>query len=1084
MNLGRSVALKLLHSDRLEAPGTTRLVDEARAIAPLNHPHIVQVYDVGEHVDALFLALEYVDGETLKERADRERIGVDEVLRVARAIADALAHAHAAGVIHCDLKPSNVMLGKDGRLRVVDFGLAHTETGRQRRGGGTPNWMAPEQWRGGVPSDRIDIWALGAIAAHLLTGAHPHGDVEVRGHVAAGGVPSIERSRLEPLVPPPLIDLIVRSLDPQPQNRPSARAWFNALDEILDNREPAQPNDGPYRGLAAFNEEHARFFFGREQEIEAFLERLREVPCLPIVGPSGAGKTSFLHAGIVPRLHARERWTVIGMRPGARPIETLAHHVLAATSPAESSQHVDEPVAIFAAALRQTPTLLAARLMTIAFARGTKVLLAIDQLEELRTNGAPEEDIHCFLGILLNAADDPREPVRIIFAIRDDFLSVVPGVRSLFVPRRLGAIELRRIIVGPLRSIDYRFDDESVVDDMLAEFSDDEAAALPLLQFACRALWDARDEKRRLLLRSAYERMGGVAGALAKHAAGAVSELTASEQRIARQLLVRLVVGTARRAVERDRLLAGLPEPAGLVVDRLLAARLLVQQSPQAGAPSVVEIAHESLLRTWEQLSRWLDESHEERRSLAELDEAARFWERRGRRDEETWSDADLAAARERIARFDLAIPSHVAGFLSAGENYRARLRHQRRNRNISVATLALTITVGSLTLAAAYRQQKMAAERQAEDLRLAGRDFGQFELVLTPFDKADHLQRAIDAVALPALSWRLYGQQQGDPHKPGAPIPGDLVRVVSVARGRTRIDRVDAPGGLAFLRVDGRGRAGETCAPSWIRLQSLPGYASRRGPISKIEIAIPTCQASAEGMITIGAGAFVYGGPGEPATHFPDYVEPEQVVELGEYGIDRAEVSNADFEPFAKLQAITGYAVPTYPAEPAVAHAGAGPDMPVTAIDAFEAEAFCRYMGKRLPSDFEWTKAARGGMTIDGKLNPWPRRLYPWGPQVRPRCANVDGTADGFRWVAPAGASTCDESPYGVLNLAGNVAEWISREGQTDKDANPNRTIRAGQVDSPPELEHATTVFRNTREARQFSFALGVRCASGGRVE
>jgi formylglycine-generating enzyme required for sulfatase activity len=156
---------------------------------------------------------------------------------------------------------------------------------------------------------------------------------------------------------------------------------------------------------------------------------------------------------------------------------------------------------------------------------------------------------------------------------------------------------------------------------------------------------------------------------------------------------------------------------------------------------------------------------------------------------------------------------------------------------------------------------------------------------------------------------------------------------------------------------------------------------------------------------------------------------------------------------------------------------------MPVTSLDASAAEAFCRFMGKRLPSDFEWTKAARGGLTVGGQPNPHPRRLFPWGATPDDRCVNADGEQDGFKWVAGAASYACGASPYGGLNFAGNVAEWISREGQTDHDS-ALRVVRGGAVNSPRQLEQTTTVFRNAREERYFDFTIGLRCVAGGRPQ
>src|SRR5262249_34458565 len=127
-----------------------------------------------------------------------------------------------------------------------------------------------------------------------------------------------------------IVDLICRSLAHQPSARPAAAEWVRILDDMLRGHGEAFTEDGPYPGLAAFDELHARFYFGREREIDKFVELLRESPHVPIIGPSGAGKSSFLHAGVIPRLRVRERWTVISLRPGGDPIGALARRVVLA----------------------------------------------------------------------------------------------------------------------------------------------------------------------------------------------------------------------------------------------------------------------------------------------------------------------------------------------------------------------------------------------------------------------------------------------------------------------------------------------------------------------------------------------------------------------------------------------------------------------------------------------------------------------------------------------------------------------------------------------------------------------------------
>jgi len=188
LSLHRKVALKFLlpAAGREDADG--RLLREARAAAHLDHPFICKVYEVGEHDGRPFLAIEYVDGVTVRDRLAEGRLPLNEALRIACEVADALHFAHTRGIIHRDLKPANVMLGADGHVKVMDFGIAKqlaapvaadavtaalpTAT-RPGELTGTLAYMSPEQLRGETVDQRSDVFAFGMLLNELLTGIHP-----------------------------------------------------------------------------------------------------------------------------------------------------------------------------------------------------------------------------------------------------------------------------------------------------------------------------------------------------------------------------------------------------------------------------------------------------------------------------------------------------------------------------------------------------------------------------------------------------------------------------------------------------------------------------------------------------------------------------------------------------------------------------------------------------------------------------------------------------------------------------------------------------------------------------------------------
>src|SRR4051812_7493331 len=193
--LGRDVAIKVLPSDvGRDADRLSRFRREAHLLASLNHPNIAAIYGLEDADGTPFLALELVEGEDLKERLARGPIPVAEAIEIAEQIAEALEDAHNKGIVHRDLKPANVKLTKDGKVKVLDFGLAKAwagESGDSRASGpmvsasptlaahtgtiagvilGTAAYMSPEQARGKAVDRRADVWAFGVLVWEMLTG--------------------------------------------------------------------------------------------------------------------------------------------------------------------------------------------------------------------------------------------------------------------------------------------------------------------------------------------------------------------------------------------------------------------------------------------------------------------------------------------------------------------------------------------------------------------------------------------------------------------------------------------------------------------------------------------------------------------------------------------------------------------------------------------------------------------------------------------------------------------------------------------------------------------------------------------------
>lgn len=237
--LGRRVALKFLHTDRSVGDESERFVREARAIASLDHPNICTLYGIHHTTDRhMFLAMAYYEGETLKQRLARGRPPLAASLDIARQIAGGLAAAHAAGVVHRDVKPANVMLC-GALVKVLDFGIAKvadqaalTLLGTAL---GTAAYMAPEQAEGRAVDYRADIWALGAVVYEMVTGRLPF---EARGFaslVAGATGPPRPRS-IRPDVPADLEACVLRALTLDPGQRFSSMTEFASALEAIQRR--------------------------------------------------------------------------------------------------------------------------------------------------------------------------------------------------------------------------------------------------------------------------------------------------------------------------------------------------------------------------------------------------------------------------------------------------------------------------------------------------------------------------------------------------------------------------------------------------------------------------------------------------------------------------------------------------------------------------------------------------------------------------------------------------------------------------------------------------------------------------------
>lgn len=219
--LGRVAALKVIRDDfRGDTEAVQRFIREAQSASTLQHPGIVTIYDisVGEQ---MYIAMEYVDGGNLRDRLNKQAMPVKDFMRMAVDICDALAVAHAKGIIHRDIKPENIMLTKEGKIKITDFGLASITTATKMtmvgQVLGTPLYMAPEQILGKPTDNRSDIYALGITFYEMLTGNVPfsEGDIGYRHIHETPESPSL----INPAIPDSLEKIILKSIEKRPDDR-------------------------------------------------------------------------------------------------------------------------------------------------------------------------------------------------------------------------------------------------------------------------------------------------------------------------------------------------------------------------------------------------------------------------------------------------------------------------------------------------------------------------------------------------------------------------------------------------------------------------------------------------------------------------------------------------------------------------------------------------------------------------------------------------------------------------------------------------------------------------------------------------
>jgi len=505
----------------------------------------------------------------------------------------------------------------------------------------------------------------------------------------------------------------------------------------------------PYRGLFAFREEDAPFFFGRETFTAQLLEAVHRKQLVAVIGASGSGKSSVVFAGLIPQLRCQDHQLIISHRPGEQPFLSLAMVLIPDLEPqkSETEQLIESHKLAIALRSKELNLLDVIKRILQKNSSKTQLLWVIDQFEELYTLCSNGEERQQWLESLL-AAIKGIPQLRIVITLRADFLGKAIAYRPFAdalqnADVKLGPMnrdELQRAITQPVEKMGMLI--EEGLTDRILDAVEGEPGNLPLLEFALTLLWEKPRNGR--LNHAAYKNIGGVESALALHAQDVYNQLNAKEQRIAKRIFLELTqigIGTedTRRQVLKQNLLqigsltldSDAQALVESVIQKLATAKLVVTSEFGEGLTptAMVEVVHEALIRHWPLLRQWLDENREKLLRQRAIEAAAAEWQQQQEPEELAYllqgsklSEAEgfLATDDEGVVLSNLAREYIIVSqatrdrLLKQEEERRQRELQQERKARIAAqrTTLAAITTTLIILMAAAFawwqRQQSL----------------------------------------------------------------------------------------------------------------------------------------------------------------------------------------------------------------------------------------------------------------------------------------------------------------------------------------------------------------------------------------
>ncbi|MBS2020174.1 MAG: AgmX/PglI C-terminal domain-containing protein [Deltaproteobacteria bacterium] len=795
-----------------------RVVDEARTLCRVQHPNVIRFHTLSTDPKRglMGLVMEFAEGISVDRQiasipsGDDRRIAL--ALEVGLDISAALAAAHEAGVVHCNVKPSNIMF-TNGTYKLINFGIAASleanETAEDSKRGTLSTDDLPEDIIGerasrldiepapavkkavpiagtvgyidpvclettSQPIAVSDLYSLGATLYEVLTGEVPSlaatkrsGGKTVDKDILTGKKRATPVAELEPNVPADLAklvdSLVAQTRDERPRRADAVLRSFERIRSVLAGRNRALPPEdrGPFPGLERYEEGDRDVFFGRAAEIAGVLELARTRGLVGIVGLSGSGKSSITRAGILPAIEEGalggwpSKYRSVLVTPGKDPMGALD---------AALAKVLDSPLAKHPEAVTQ-------QLAADVDAKGEGIVILVDQLEEVVTKHEPGNDKSRLAALdLLSRLAEAQAGIRVIIAIRSDLLDGVLAIDPHFSRALTRGIQLlgplthgawEEVVDRSLEAYGYDFEDASLRKDVLADLKGRESA-MTLVQFGLTKLWAARDAAKKKITKAAFTGKGGMKGALEEHANAAIEAKKVPKDVLRNVLLAMTTPEGTRTNIELEPLVSRYGEQAKDAIFALTKARLVVSEKDG------FTFVHDSVLKEWGLLRGWVEDARADRELVAHIERDATRWEA-SRDPAELWRKGRLAAALDLWKAGVTPLSDSARRFLAAG----AKAEQKAQLGRWAVVFLILTMIVGGALVYAKISRD--AADQARKDAAALAAALAEVKTL-----KQQAEENAAEAAVTAKLLAELQKKIQEDQAAYGAKVAATMKKVAS----------------------------------------------------------------------------------------------------------------------------------------------------------------------------------------------------------------------------------------------------------------------------------------------------------------